>query len=312
LHYLTHQRLITDYALVSAIALLIYDYLLTIRLEVIFVWFSPWTYTKVLFLFARYLPIINIYFLIHNQLLPDVSEHSCTWTFTVAVWILMSGIAVAEDIFPSTVILMIRTWAVWHQNRTVGIGLAILMCGILILECVCNSRFIKSLNIQPAPYRGFKGCFVTAESSSVLLIDFMALTVLELIVLTLMAISAFRACRSGDNLELSNVIYRDGILSYVYLLCVALANVIVMLVSPSELKILLSPLQSVMYSALTCRIIINIRSVASRTCEASTEFEHLGTGSPVIPSFTLDDQFSSEDTVPMPEASCSRSPLSPV
>jgi len=58
-------------------------------------------------------------------------------------------------------------------------------------------------------------------------------------------------------------------------------------VFPFELKILLSPMQGVLYSALTCRIIINMRIVALRPCDALTEScaDLQDTDSSIIPTF---------------------------
>jgi hypothetical protein len=40
--------------------------------------------------------------------------------------------------------LMVRTWAVWHQNRYIGAGLAILWVALLITMCYFATDFVKS------------------------------------------------------------------------------------------------------------------------------------------------------------------------
>jgi hypothetical protein len=40
--------------------------------------------------------------------------------------------------------LMVRTWAVWHHNRYVGGGLAILWIGIAVTACYITSDFARS------------------------------------------------------------------------------------------------------------------------------------------------------------------------
>ena len=45
-----------------SLLLQVYDFLLTIRLEITLLWFTPWSYTKILYLLVRYLPIGTIYF----------------------------------------------------------------------------------------------------------------------------------------------------------------------------------------------------------------------------------------------------------
>jgi hypothetical protein len=41
--------------------------------------------------------------------------------------------------------LMVRTWAVWHKNRYIGTGLAILWIVTLVIGCYFIADFIKSL-----------------------------------------------------------------------------------------------------------------------------------------------------------------------
>lgn len=124
------------------------------------------------------------------------------------------------------VILMIRTWAIYGRDRRIGIGLALLMSAVIILECICNNKFTDSLQgkhpicfdsialehllVEDPPFLGHRGCFVTG-SSRILMYDFVALSVLELskshifmffftwsdgftVVFVLMVHSAWRAC----------------------------------------------------------------------------------------------------------------------
>jgi hypothetical protein len=40
--------------------------------------------------------------------------------------------------------LMVRTWAVWHQNRYIGAGLAILWIALFIDGCYFLTDFVES------------------------------------------------------------------------------------------------------------------------------------------------------------------------
>jgi hypothetical protein len=78
--------------------------------------------------------------------------------------------------------LMVRTWAVWHQNRYIGAGLATLWIALLITACYFATDFVKSFVskfysfhvrfvplmfvVIPKPYAGFRGCLLTAENNS--------------------------------------------------------------------------------------------------------------------------------------------------
>jgi len=227
------------------------------------VWLSPWNYTKVLFILVRYLPMINIYFLLNVQLLPDVSQKSCEVTLPIATWLLNAGIISAEAI------LAIRTWAVWRKDKRIGLLLtALLTCGV-ILSSICTNRFTHSLNFVPPLYPGYRGCF-SSDAGTSLFETFIILALMDGVVLILMLISAFRAYRSGDRGELTNVIHKDAIVFYAYLMLCSIVSVIVTELYPTSLATMLSPLQGAFHSIFTCRIIFNIRRVARRDIVADT------------------------------------------
>jgi len=95
-------------------------------------------------------------------------------------------------------------------------------------------------------------------------VSFASLCVVEVVVLALVAVSAFRSYRQGNKDKLAHVIHRDGILFYIYLLCITIVNITIMAIMPLNLQPLLSPLEGVLYSVLTTRIIFNIRNVGHR------------------------------------------------
>lgn len=255
LQYLDNQRLIVDYAYVAAAALLIYDYLLTIHMEVKLVWLSPWNYSKTLFLLARYTPAISMYFSLHNQIFPDVSSDLCPVTYQVASWLFVAGILFAETM------LLLRTWAVWCRDGRIGLCFAALLACCSILVIITNVKFLVTIKFAPLPYHGFRGCFVTDIDDS-LLAQFIGLAVIDAIVLLFTVFSALRAYKSGNNGELTNIIHRDAILFYIYLLCLSISTAIVIHLLPYDFMGILCPLQSALYSIFSSRIIFNVRYAA--------------------------------------------------
>jgi len=87
----------------------------------------------------------------------------------------------------------------------------------------------------------------------------------EAVVLMLMSISAVRIYRQGNTGELAHVIHRDGILFYIYLLVVDVTNLAFTVAMPLEWVTALTGQEIVLYSVLTCRIILNIRGVAHQS-----------------------------------------------
>jgi len=252
---LEYQKPGENYCDIAAAALMMYDYTLTLHLEIKLIWIqSPWNHVKILYLLTRYLAILTVLLLLYIQLFPGVSEQACAAIFPTTTWLSIIVVNLAETI------LCIRTWAVYRQNACVGIGLILLMVGAFISECYYLHIMTSSIIIAPRPFPEYVGCFRFASNGQLLFwICFVVLSVVEFAVLLLMAISAFRSYKSGNSSELSNVIHRDGIMFYVYLLALTVTNVVAIRVLHHDMLIL--P-QTVLYSILTTRIILNIRRVA--------------------------------------------------
>jgi hypothetical protein len=53
----------------------VYDHLLTLHLEIALVWYqSRWTYTKILFLMARYFPYPGVFLFLYSECLPFLAN----------------------------------------------------------------------------------------------------------------------------------------------------------------------------------------------------------------------------------------------
>jgi len=245
-----------DYMYIAQATIIIYDYALTLHREVKFIWFSPWTYTKVLFLLIRYLSFVCLFMVVYTQTVPGISAAVCRVTRPMQGWFIFLLIVSAESV------LSIRTWAVWNTNMFVGAILLALTVGHIVANSIFNNALLTSMEIFPSPYPEFRGCFVT-KIDQVLWKQFAVATVVDFCVLALMAISAFQTYRLSNDSELLCTVHRDGVLFYVYLLCVAIATLVTSIVLPLDLFFLLTPLQISMYSVFTTRIVLNIKEAGS-------------------------------------------------
>jgi len=258
LQYLRHQRHVIDYMFVSASAVFIYDYILTLHLEIKLVWLSLWTYTKVLFLLIRYLGVINAFLYPLEQTLLDISAETCKVIYPLSAWLtLFQG-------FFSEAVLCIRTWAVWRRNKTIGVVLVGLQLASLISQCIVVSKLLHSVGFAPPLYLGFRGCFAPSYTPTDLWLNYLLLAIVQAVVLAMMVVSAVMSYQRGLRSELLHVVHRDGVLFYVYLLCLSTLNLIAVLVLPVDLRAMLIPLQNFMYPILTSRIVLNIREVSTQ------------------------------------------------
>jgi len=252
--YLQSEK-VMDFINISTKFAFLYDYLLTLRFEIKLIWFSPWNYTKILFLVVRYMPFITIYIGLQIQF-SDTSIEKCKVFVPLGSWLMILQMVLAEGI------LAVRTWAVWNRNKLVGILLAVSILTGFIPLCILLNKFLQSMEYGHAPYPGFRGCFIT-RSNRMLWGVYATTTATQSIFLVLVAISAFKSYRLGHVGRFSLIVYRDGIMFYVYLLCISAANVAAIIVLPPSLALLLTPFEYLLYSVLTIRIILNIREVAS-------------------------------------------------
>jgi len=258
IQYLMHQRHIMDYMFISAASALVYDYFLMLHLEIKYVWLSRWSYTKVLFLGIRYTSFAVTCLALYNQLFPGVSSGTCRISYPAEVWLSLFEMTSAEAI------LAIRTWAVWNGNKIVGIGLLALILGFSVPQGVLLHKFIQSIEYASPPYTGFKGCFIT-NADSLLWASYTLAAIIEVFVLALTAVSAFRSYRQGTISKVCHKVHRDGVVSYIYLLCISVANVIVTATLPRDMITILSPWQYSLMSVLATRIVLDIRGVSKQS-----------------------------------------------
>lgn len=278
--YLRHQRQFAD----------VYDYLLNLSREIALIWYSPWKYTKFMYLIVRYVPFAVVAFLLHLQLVPGMTKATCHWIFPAATW------TTTVSIITSELVLMIRTWAIWRRDKRVGCVFVALSCLYIGLATAGNVTFVRSLVLADPPYPGFRGCFVLAAANS-LTNDYGTLVAMESLVLVLMIISAIQTYRKGGVNQLSVVIHRDGILFYMYLLVASVANVIFFTAPsvPLDLHVSFVPLCSAFYAGLTSRVVLNIREVAlgdyNKTAVETQLHDYKDDENPIVPlSFRLRSQ----------------------
>jgi len=263
--HLKYRRFIVDYTFIAGAAFLVYDYLLTIHLEIKLIWSDPWNYTRVLFLLARYIPLINIFFFLEHQLGLNTKVTFCQRTAPVFTWLTLIGILSAE------VILFLRTWAAWTRDKIVGLMLLTIFLSCSTFSLVSTGVFLQSMTYAPIPYHGYRGCNIVAISGS-LEPEYISLAAADFAVLLFMTISAVRAYRSGDNGELINVVHRDGMIFYAPILLCSVGSVIIARVGPVDLMNLLIPIQASAHSVIASRIVFNIRRVARRRGTAGSMF----------------------------------------
>ncbi|KAF8148277.1 hypothetical protein B0H34DRAFT_737676 [Crassisporium funariophilum] len=248
---------------IAACSMFLWDYLITIGMEVELVWKSQWTPMKVLYLVQRYLPFVDTLWLtVHLQLGNNMSVSDCGHILSAVCYMYVFGIAASE------MILTLRTWAVWNRNRRLAIIFVITYLMVWVPDIGYMTMFLRSLKFEPPPYEGFRGCFLI-DGNKVVFMCWVVVIIWDAFVLALMLISGYRAYRDGGNSALVQNVYRDGLIFYIYLFVLSGVNIIVILTLPPGYIILLASTERCLHSMLSSRVLLHIRAHVKARDEAT-------------------------------------------
>ncbi|GLB45725.1 hypothetical protein LshimejAT787_2600580 [Lyophyllum shimeji] len=242
------------YVNVASCAILFYDYFLTLEMEVEYIWKATWGMGKVLFLLARYPTFVDVPVMLYYALTPNLPFEKCANLYSAASWLTAFGIGMAEAV------LVLRTFALWGNNRKILVFLLGLYTAIYIPVVVILVIFLRSLRWGAPPLPTVVGCYPT-QGSVILFADFALLMVNETIVMVLTIWIGVKRFRHSRN-PLVITLYRDGVFYFVYLFLISAGNIIVLLAGPPEYVDLLNTFQRVMHSVLSTRILLHVRATA--------------------------------------------------
>ncbi|OCB88276.1 hypothetical protein A7U60_g4577 [Sanghuangporus baumii] len=239
---------------VASLALLTYDYVLTLRTEVELVWRSRWSFGSVLFLLTRYTTFAgSILKIIYSQRSDLFEKHLCGTLYRSSIYVMIGSVIMIE------VIIVMRVYALWGRSRRM------LVCLVGLTSCTIVSTLVVFFISQedntwvenPIPRLG--SCiFLSLNVANSLRVYgvFIALMIFQfvLIVLTLWkGIAQWRLMNRRSHLL--KIFYRDGIFYFVSL---SLANCLNIVYSKDAIIYLIEP-QRVVQSILATRMIINLR-----------------------------------------------------
>ncbi|TFK63330.1 hypothetical protein BDN72DRAFT_847718 [Pluteus cervinus] len=228
-------------------------------------WPSKWTIIKAIYLFQRYLPLIDMVAMTILWQFGKVSNlQNCEILSNGANWSYLVGMTLSE------VLLTWRTIAVWGNTAKIRVGLFLFSLG-----CIAPIFWMlakEGLTYHSIPIPGLY-CFA-GGGPHIRYLCWALLTVYDTGLLILIATRAFqgyKASRATHQSTLSTVVYQDGVLYYIYLVALSAINVILILRLPgSSAALLLTSIQRVFYSILTSRVVLHIREQTSRTQVVTT------------------------------------------
>ncbi|KAH8799526.1 hypothetical protein DL96DRAFT_868423 [Flagelloscypha sp. PMI_526] len=215
-----------------ALAILIWDWSITLGIEIKYVWPSKWNLGKILFFLTRYLPFIDaLACLSRSRVVYGNSAVYCPTQFHAETWIVTIGTHIAE------LILVLRTWAICGRKRWILIGFLAFQTAILIYNGVALEIFVRSIVWAGPEFAGIPGCLMkSAPGKTLFSVTYINIAVFE----TCIFVATMIAClqKDGGRSQLARIIWRDGLIFYVLIVLVSIINVIIMFTVPVRLPFL--------------------------------------------------------------------------
>ncbi|KAK0448310.1 uncharacterized protein EV420DRAFT_853206 [Desarmillaria tabescens] len=256
-----HDIRAVSYVLVASATLMIHEWSMLFEQEVTLIWHSPWNLVKILYLMSRYFPIIDVAIALQEHIQPRADPKICLINNNISTVSAGVGIAISE------LILIVRTCALYGNYKRAVYGLGLVWAIWVSANIWVLITFMKSTVFEYQPSSVLPGCYLASESP-VIFVCFASLLLLEAVLLVLHVWKALRLLRGSRN-ALVSTFFRDGVIYYICLFPLALANVLVILLAPDDMLDLLDTLMRVFHSTMCCRLLLGLRQAAVATQRGS-------------------------------------------
>ncbi|KLO06686.1 hypothetical protein SCHPADRAFT_945899 [Schizopora paradoxa] len=281
------QGLLNKYLIISAEAILVYDYFLMLPAEIEHIWMTKWGFGSLLYLLTRYIAFVESPFMILYAF--DIGLGSspnakmlCESAYKIAGWLALWGIYVSSNI------LYLRTASIWGWTKR---ALACVVVANLIVLSVTIPSLSKSLGSMkcivflhlsfflpyadeylnvfyhsldiPSPVPSMFPCNAEFTINTVYL-DFVMVIITEICVI---ALTVYKRIHSWPkhSTPLLRLLYHDALLFFCCLIIVSILNLI-LYTTPSlkDYFQLLVQMQYILHSVSTARIILHLRITSSQ------------------------------------------------
>jgi len=258
------------YSDLASIAILFFDYFLTLNLEVTFVWPRAWSISKVLFVLSRYLPFVEVPLIFYYVFALNPGVTSCRIINSTVIVARLVGIALAEAI------LVLRTYALSGRNPRILRIFGTLFAFGVSTSIITLSIFIHGSKYDVPPFH-LPGCDLTGGTFILVGIPFIIIVLNELVLMTYTMWIGLKTYRQSHS-PLVVALYVDGIMYFVFLSVGSILNLIILVAGPPHTQDLLNSFLRVLHAVFSCRIILHVRQADHRRQELANE-EVLSLGS---------------------------------
>ncbi|KLO09140.1 hypothetical protein SCHPADRAFT_943875 [Schizopora paradoxa] len=258
------HALLNKYFIISAEAILFYDYFVMLPAEIEHIWMTKWGVGNLLYILTRYTAFVQSPFIVLYAFDVGLGQSPnapmlCERIYKTAAWLDLMGIVIATNI------LFLRTAAIWGWSRRAVICAVFSNFVVPVIPIYSLAQTLSSMEYVPSPIPSLFPC--NAEfPRNIAYIAFAFVMINETIVLVL---TVYRRIRTWPErpTPLLRTLYHDAILFFGCLIIVSALNLI--LYSTPSLKDfyqLLVQMQNVLHSVSTSRIILHLRLTACQSC----------------------------------------------
>ncbi|KLO20133.1 hypothetical protein SCHPADRAFT_934741 [Schizopora paradoxa] len=258
---LLSQSVNVKLTLLACMCLQLYDTVINLGDEVFFIWFQRWSVGKALYILTRYSTLVDIIALLWYDFNPhyaaNASYQSCHVSYSIAAWSMTFGIVISE------VVLVIRTYAIWEQNKLVLFILTSQQTAVVALSIYYVNKSIALITFIPSPAPHIVACLPISTGSK-LFVTYFCVMISELIVLILSLYKGLHQWRY-ESTPLVRTLYRDGVLYFAVMFSISLVNAVIILKEiNSPYYYITTEMQRVFHSILASRLLINVRKAATK------------------------------------------------
>ncbi|KAJ7035310.1 hypothetical protein C8F04DRAFT_1394896 [Mycena alexandri] len=279
---------------------LVFDYCLTFDLEASLIWPSRRSFSKTLFMLARYTPFLDVPVGLYYILAPNIALDTCFNLNVVSTSLSVFGIAIGE------LILVVRTYALGGRVHTVLVVLSIIYTvnfslGLLTVFLVLfPDRGISNSGIDwtISPQHDIEvalpilpaipGCNETGGNFILVGVCFIIVLLNETVLMSYIMWLGYKKYRHFRS-PFIVTLYRDGITYFIFLFLGSTANFTILLAGEGELQELLNTFLRVMHSVLSTRVLLHVRDVERTRAEESRRLQTITGPSMVFANDDNDD-----------------------
>ncbi|TFK20544.1 hypothetical protein FA15DRAFT_122784 [Coprinopsis marcescibilis] len=284
-----HQDLINlvrynVYVPMACLVVLFAEYLDTLELEVSLIWPTGWTHVKVLYFTNRFLPLAVIPFVIAYNITTEATNDRCKLFFTISCMGILGCTLVSEAI------LYIRVLALSGMSRPILIFIIVNGTAVVVSTFALLARYVTITSWGPKSafvpgcvgqqrhgilvtmayaitlYSGLGRSFIYDPYSSTVERQRINATVVA-ILCVYFGVKLYWRDHPGPIIK---IFYRDGTLYFIALALLSIGNGVSALVMPAQYRYIMTPLQAVVHSSLSIRMILHLRENAREDMGLST------------------------------------------